>query len=321
MASSPTVSVVITTYNYGEFIVGAIESVLGQTHPADEVLVVDDGSTDETPSLVAPYVERGVVRYIQQDNQGPSVARNTGIAASSGELLAFLDADDTWMPEKLERQIAWLAKHPGASMVSGSMIWWHVPRNERKVVPFASMPPSRMRREVSVRNVVGNPSMALIRRSAIDKAGPYDPALRWGQDWEIFIRLSRVGEIGFIPDPVIVYRWHRSNLSHDRRLEQLAMNHSISRRAIATYEPAWQRPVLRARSWSLIEFDRARILSSLNVPRLRLIRHAALALGSWPFEDTIDKAHLLGRSLVGESVYQRAMVALRGRFRRLRSAG
>lgn len=321
MASSPAVSVVITTYNYAEFIVDAIESVLSQTHPAYEVVVVDDGSTDETPAQVAPYVERGAVRYIQQDNQGPSVARNTGIAASSGELIAFLDADDTWLPEKLERQIAWLARHPGASMVSGSMIWWHVPRNERKIVPFASMSPDRMRREVSVRNVVGNPSMALIRRSAIDKAGPYDPSLRWGQDWEIFIRLSRVGAIGFVPDPVIVYRWHRSNLSHERRLEQLAMNHSISRRAIATYEPAWQRPILRARSWSLIEFDRARIVSNLNVSRLCRIRHATLALVSWPFEDTIDKAQVLGRSLVGESAYQRAIVGLRGRFRRLRSAG
>jgi len=321
MASSATVSVIITTFNYSDFIVSAIESVLAQTRPADEVIVVDDGSTDSTPNLVAPYVARGVVRYIQQANQGPSVARNRGIDESSGELLAFLDADDTWLASKLELQIAWLKSHPDASMVSGQMIWWHVPTDERKLVAYESMTPGRMRREVTVRNVVGNPSMALVRRSAIEAVGPYEPSLRWGQDWELFVRLSRVGDIGFVSEPVIVYRWHRSNLSHDRRLEQLDMNQSISRWAIASFEPAWQRPILRARSWSVFEYDRARIVSKLDVPRSRMIRHASLALLSWPIEDTIAKAQILGRLLVGEAIYQRASAGLRGKLGRARPVG
>ncbi|HEX5165027.1 MAG TPA: glycosyltransferase family 2 protein, partial [Thermomicrobiales bacterium] len=304
MNTATRVSAIITTYNYGEFIVEAIESVLNQTRPPDEVFVVDDGSTDQTSELVAPYVERGQVVYIQQANSGPSEARNNGFERSTGDLIAFLDADDTWLPDKLERQLAWLAAHPRASMVSGPMIWWHVPRDERWVVAFKAMPAARFRREVTIRNLVGNPSMALIRRTALERAGLFDTTLRWGQDWEIFVRLARVGEVGFVADPVIVYRWHRGNLSHERRMEQLSMNHSISRRAIATHLPGWQRPILRLRSWSVIEFDRARIHHTEGGPRVRTFRHAALALLSWPLEDTREKAKLLGRSLVGEATYQ-----------------
>jgi GT2 family glycosyltransferase len=184
---------------------------------------------------------------------------------------------------------------------------------------FPPMSPARLRREVTIRNLVGNPSMALIRRSALDRAGYFDTSLRWGQDWEIFVRLSRVGEIGFVPAPVIVYRWHRANLSHDRRLDQLAMNHSIARRAIASHEPGWQRPILRVRAWSVIEFDRARIVSTLPDSRAAMIRHSTLALLSWPFEDVRGKTSLLGRSLLGESTYQRASAGVRGRIRRARS--
>lgn len=321
MTSRPTVSVVITTYNYADFIVTAVESVLAQTRPADEIIVVDDGSTDTTPELVAPYVERNVVTYIQQANQGPSVARNRGIQASTGDVLGFLDADDTWLPDKLQRQLEWLATHPKASMVSGQMVWWHVPRDQRTVVSFKPMSPKRLKRELTVRNLVGNPSMTLIRRRALNSAGLFDTSLRWGQDWEIFVRLSRVGEVGFVQEPVIVYRWHRSNLSHERRMDQLAMNHSISRRAVAGHEPRWQRPILRARAWSAIEFDRARILSRQDAPQVRVIRHSALALLSWPFEDTLGKATVLGRSLVGETTYRRALEALRSRVRRIRTVG
>lgn len=321
MTTAPTVSVIITTYNYADFILDAIESVLAQSRPADEIIVIDDGSTDATADLIAPYVERGVLRYIVQENQGPSEARNRGIRESSGEYLAFLDADDTWVPNKLQLQVDWLVEHPHASMVTGQMEWWHVSRNERKIVAFGAPSREVLKREIVVRNIVGNPSMVLIRRSAIETAGLYDTALRWGQDWEIFIRLARVGEVGFLQEPVIVYRWHRSNLSHERRLDQLAMNHAISRQAVAGFEPSWQRPLLRIRSWSAIEFDRARIMSSFNVSRPHLTRHAVLALLSWPFEDTAAKAAMLGRAMIGETTYRRMVASLRTGVRRIRSVG
>ncbi len=317
---TPTVSVIITTYNYAAFISEAIDSVLNQTVSADEIIVVDDGSTDDTFDVLARYRQRGQITYVRQPNQGPSAARNRGIQESSGNLVAFLDADDTWLSEKLELQLAWLEDHLDASMVSGQMIWWHVEGGSRRVVRFEPLSPTRLRRELVIRNVAGNPSMALIRRNAIDKVGIFDTALRWGEDWEFFFRLSRVGELGFVTEPVIVYRWHRQNLSHERRLDQLAMNHVVGRRNVAVFEPAWQRPILRARVWSAIEYDRARIITKLNVSRLKLVRHAALALISWPFENTLSKIVLLARVTVGEARYQRLAAGVRGRMRRTRSA-
>src|SRR5947209_13220762 len=99
-----SVSVIIPTYNHGRFIADAIESVLAQTYPVSEIIVVDDGSTDETQEVVEKFGEK--VRYIEQANAGVSAARNTGIENSDGDLVAFLDADDTWLPEKIEKQVA-----------------------------------------------------------------------------------------------------------------------------------------------------------------------------------------------------------------------
>jgi hypothetical protein len=146
--------------------------------------------------------------------------------------------------------------------------------------------------------------MTLVRRSAISQAGEFDASLRWGQDWEFFIRLSRVGDIGFLSDPVVKYRWHPSNLSHNRRWERLDVVHGISRRAIARHEPPWERTVLRLRARSAIEFDRARLSLRLGKPRWQRILHALLGLIVYPFERTSAKAMLAVRSLLGEPTYR-----------------
>ena len=112
------VSVVITTYNYERFVAAAIESVLRQTVRPDEIVVVDDGSTDATAAVVARYAARGV-RYIRQANAGPGAARNRGIRETRGDLIAFLDADDRWLPDKLARQLAHLRRYPAAGLVTG----------------------------------------------------------------------------------------------------------------------------------------------------------------------------------------------------------
>src|SRR5271156_2034659 len=101
--SRPAVSVIIPTYNYGRFVTEAVDSVLAQSYTDHEVIVVDDGSVDDTPERMQPYAER--VRYLRQPNQGPSAARNNGIEAARGEYVAFLDADDLWHPRKLEAQL------------------------------------------------------------------------------------------------------------------------------------------------------------------------------------------------------------------------
>jgi glycosyltransferase involved in cell wall biosynthesis len=118
----PTVSALIPTYNAGHLVVRAIESVLAQSSPASEIVVVDDGSTDDTAERVAAFGES--VRYVAQPNAGASAARNLGIASSRGEFVAFLDADDVWHPRKLEAQLEALARHPDLGMLSARTFDW-----------------------------------------------------------------------------------------------------------------------------------------------------------------------------------------------------
>src|ERR1700678_803249 len=113
----PTISVIIPTYNRADLIGQALESALAQTHPADEIIVVDDGSTDDTERVVAQYA--GQVRYMRQVNAGPSAARNRGIQAASGDFIALLDSDDLWVKDRLERQLAALTLHPGLDFIFG----------------------------------------------------------------------------------------------------------------------------------------------------------------------------------------------------------
>src|SRR5438045_7019632 len=117
------ISAVITTYNYERFVAGAIESVLKQTHTPDEIVVADDGSTDATAAVVESYASRGV-RYVCQEHKGTSAIRNLGIRESHGDLVAFLDADDRWLPDKLARQLDHLRRYPTAGLVTGNA--WNV---------------------------------------------------------------------------------------------------------------------------------------------------------------------------------------------------
>src|SRR3990167_8128796 len=112
---TPRVSVVIPTYNYARYLPQAIDSVLGQTYPHIEVVVVDDGSTDESRDVLRAYGSR--IRWVQQERQGVSAARNRGVRESRGDLVAFLDADDRWLPTKLERQVARWCNEPELGLV------------------------------------------------------------------------------------------------------------------------------------------------------------------------------------------------------------
>ena len=190
-------------------------------------------------------------------------------------------------------------------MASGQKIWWDVRRDERFIEAIHQLDPVRQRREICINNTVGNPSMALIRRAVVDRVGAFDDSLRWGQDWELFIRLASAGPIVVADEPVILYRWHVGGLSHENRAKRLGVIHSISRRAIASYEPRWYRPVLRLRAWSSIEFERAQLSLKLREPRSKQLWHALRALVTFPLSRGGEKAKLVARVMIGERQYQR----------------
>ncbi len=184
------VSVVIPSYRSGTVVGDAIESVLAQTRPADEIIVVDDGSPagDETGAICASYAGR--VRSIRRENGGASAARNTGIAASRGDWLAFLDADDTWDPEKLELQLAALACNPEADFsVTASLVWSPRERVYREYRWKGPPDPSVMRAELLVRNIfTGSCSSMLVRRSALEAVKGF-PAGKASEDRRVVLAL------------------------------------------------------------------------------------------------------------------------------------
>lgn len=200
-ATIPRVSVIVPAYNCEQTIQAAIESALAQDMPPHEVIVVDDGSSDRTRETVRGIRE---VRLIEQENAGPAAARNAGIEASTGDWLAFLDADDVWLRHKLRLQFEALAETPEIGMCSCD---W---------VRAAALAPDDLRlgdipvRRVSWREILRlnrfQTSTAVVRRDVAHKVGGFRPAIDGTEDWDFWLRCSRHTEDLHLEAPLVVYR-------------------------------------------------------------------------------------------------------------------
>ncbi|MBA7606548.1 hypothetical protein ES703_13698 [subsurface metagenome] len=207
---NPLVSVIIPTYNRSHVICKAIESVLQQTYQNIELIVVDDGSTDDTPSKLAVYGQR--VRVLRQDNSGPSIARNRGVEASHGEILAFLDSDDLWLPTKIEQQVHILENVDNSvpcclcnALIRGN------PDNKRTSFALAPLQAIydkgiwlNVTSVLSTRCVFFIQAVA-IRRSSFEKIGGFDESLWIMEDHDLALRLSLQGPWAYIKEPLVIY--------------------------------------------------------------------------------------------------------------------
>ena len=305
------VSAIITAYNSERFINDAIASVMAQTRPIDELVVIDDGSTDDTAKVVSFYFEKGI-RYIWQPNRGDSTAKNRGIQETTGEYIAFLDADDIWLEDKTKQQMDFLLSHPDIALVSGAEWWWDVARNKCHLKVQSPKKESAIRREILIGNCIGNPSQVIMRRSVLKEVGLFDPCVRWGEDWELWIRVASQYKVAILPEPVIVYRWHVDNLSHTTNWEKITRDEwDISRLSIAKFRPAWQRPFLMVRAWSNVTLSRADFLFEQGYPRRTQIAYATCALITNPFEKSSEKLKVFARATLGEKMYQRGRQIVR----------
>jgi glycosyltransferase involved in cell wall biosynthesis len=312
------VSAIIPAFNAAHFVADAIESALAQTRRPDEIVVVDDGSTDDTAQVVAHYASQGV-RYIYQPNRGPGSARNRGIWETSGELIAFLDADDLWLPNKTEVQAAYLATHPAVALVSCDRWMWKIEKGRRSIERFGPPRGVSARREVMVRNIVGNPSQVMVRREAAVSAGGFDTTMRWAEEWDLWTRIAARADIGFIHQPLCVYRWHSGGLAHENMWRRLAGQQAIAFRAISAFQPFWLRPLLLLRAWSMVEMVRATYAVDFNMPRTVQIRHALQVL-LCPFGETREKMRVAIRALLGREGYAAVIDATPLQKLRLRGA-
>lgn len=206
-----SVCAVIPAFNAEAYIGPAIDSVLSQSVPVSEIIVVDDGSKDGTCAVVEKYGSR--VRLLRQKNQGPSAARNLGVNESATDFVAFLDADDMWHPEKIERQLEMLTGSPGAVLCyTGLLNFSDVEGWERPTKP---LPLAELRKELRLRNPRIVPSSVLVPREAFLKTGGFDKALKGSEDWDFAIAMLELGKFCVVEDPLTLYRSNSAGLSAD----------------------------------------------------------------------------------------------------------
>ncbi len=295
-------SAIISAYNCEKFINDSINSVLSQTHPVNELIIIDDGSIDSTKKRVQEFGDEKI-RAISQINQGPGAARNRGIVESSGELIAFLDCDDIWLPEKIEHQVRYLHLHPETGMVSSDNWQWNVGSDTWEYRHRGTPRPGTEARELLVSNIVGNPSAILIWRWVLDDAGYFDESMRWGEDWELWIRIARQAKIGFIPRALSIYRSHGGTLSRTGLHDGLENMRGVTTKAIDSHQPKWQRPILKLRVKSMLALMHSWSIPGKHGSRQELFWQTTKALLFYPFDNLKEKFKLLFLAILGDKRY------------------
>lgn len=206
----PLVSVIIPNYNYARYLPEAVESVLAQTYENLEVIVVDDGSKDNSAEVLKGFGEK--IKVVLQQNAGVSAARNNGVSVSRGEFLAFLDADDVWLPEKIEKQMQRFFEDEELGFVNcgveeitqtGETLQFYTEGAEgwvaRQFLLFKTP-------------VIYPSSTSIVSRKAFDDVGAYDTRLSTSADWDFAYRVALRYKIGLVAEPLAKYRFHGSNM-------------------------------------------------------------------------------------------------------------
>lgn len=207
--SAESISVIIPAYNSARFIEDAINSVFDQTVKPDEIIVVDDGSTDETESVVKAM--EGDIHYIYQENAGSAKARNTGLEMARGNLISFLDADDVWIKNKTEMQLNLLRENPENDIIIGLL--YRVPIEKTG--------------EIVGKNIEGGEhatslGSSLMRKEVFEKVGNFDEELRMSQDVDLFFRILEAGiKVLGHNDVVQLYRRHDQNITLDEKSSKM----------------------------------------------------------------------------------------------------
>lgn len=294
---NPTVSVIIPVYNGARLVGEAIDSVLRQTLPGVELIVVDDGSTDDTPDVLASFGAR--IRTLRLPQGGVSRARNAGMAASQGELLAFLDADDVWHRNKLARQVAALRRWPQAGLCCCDYRVEHRARGQqvrhfKDALPLAGLAPAQALVSAPLPallrcNFVGTASTVLLRRALATRVGQFDPRLRQAEDYDYWLRCARLMPFLLLATPLLDKRSHADNLTNNALETQQCHEQVLLALAANGAVPADSRALL-ADALSQIRYRIARQLA------LRGAAHAALryCLQGWHSHQSLGN---LGRAM------------------------
>ena len=231
---TPTVSIILPTFNRVRLIGRVIKSILSQTYPDFGIIVIDDGSTDNTKEILVPLMSR--IRYVHQENRGEAAARNRGIQESLGEWIAFLDSDDMWEPRTLELLLQAAQLHPEAGLVAmrGRVITTDGTRTERtigkkKPGPFFST-------TSLLWGDSGGVLMPMVRKRLFEKVGAFDEAIASASDCDMWLRISFHTRMVCVQEPLLLCRLHGESLSRDKVLNARMWLHILEKFAREHHE-------------------------------------------------------------------------------------
>ena len=291
----PLVSVIIPAYNSGPYLAETIESALGQTYPHREIIVVDDGSTDDTGSRVARY--GAAVTYIRQEPAGVGAARNRGLAAARGEYIALLDHDDLWEPDKLAVQVAVAARHPESGLIVCDGVEFDGPRilARHLLAPeyrraLAGAPGGEITRHIYLDLVQGAaircPAQTLIPRAVMQKLGPLSTARNEATDTDYYLRIARGHAVTFHHHPLTRWRYLPTSSSGPEEGRMLRWGTLIApvlareaRRAAVEDRPAVRaalRALVRRQARDAYYYGRRHDLTRARASLWTVMRHAPL---------------------------------------------
>ncbi len=223
---TPQVSVIIPAYNAMKYLPDAVESVLRQTFTDFEVLIVNDGSKDQIVSWASQLTDQRI-RLISQENQGVSVARNTGISQAKGDYIAFLDADDFWETRKLEKQVCCLEENPEVGLVHTWMVFVDEQgKSTGRVMP--SFAEGQVWQKLLEKNLIACASV-MARRQCFEKVGVFDCALHSMEDWEMWIRIAACYPFAVIQEPLAYYRQVPGSLSKNYQVMEQSFQNVIEK--------------------------------------------------------------------------------------------
>jgi hypothetical protein len=237
-ARSPEVTVIMAAHNAAAYIAESIQGVLDQTYPDFQLLVVDDCSTDSTRDIVRSHTDPRIKLIALERNVGPGAARNLAMRTAATELVANNDADDVSLPERLERQVAYMRAHPECVLL-GSAFKQVLDDGTPAGDYFPPVDPALVKWMLFNHNVVGN-STAMFRRETALSVGGYDETLRYAEDYALWIALAGAGEVANLPDVLVRYRLNSAGLTAARRDLRSVVPAAVAQRAI---QAALGRPV------------------------------------------------------------------------------
>jgi glycosyltransferase involved in cell wall biosynthesis len=276
-----SISVIIPAYNSMPYLRETLQSIFNQTHQADEILVIDDGSTDWTVAFAESFGPK--IRVFHRSRQRQASNRNFGAEQTSCEWLAFLDHDDLWEPNKLERQIDELSRHPDADLCYTARVTFIQEGDNFVRDKIFPVPPAQDIKRALYVNTTFMPGSVLIRRSTFLASGGFDPKLKLVEDWDLWLRLLHGGtRFAACQEPLLLHRIH-ANMQSNNAMEALAEVKGIYRRHVLPRLSPATRWIKHQISQSGQESTASYILREVKDPRY--LSMMATSILRYPFND------------------------------------